>query len=69
MSPTNQQDHNSVDTGRVDPQQGKIFLNGRALQRARLPQDVDGLVLFLLSDASPFSTGQLLAANGGFVVN
>lgn len=45
------------------------YLNGRALRRAQLPSDVTGPVLFLLSDAAGFVTGQLLPVNGGFVMN
>lgn len=45
------------------------YLEGRALQRAQAPEDVTGPVLFLLSDAARFVTGQLLPVNGGFVMN
>ncbi len=46
-----------------------LYENQRALQRAQLPDDVSGAVLFLLSDLSRFMTGQLLAVNGGFVMH
>ena len=45
------------------------YLNGRAIPRQQMPQDVTGSVLFLLSRASGFVTGQLLAVNGGFVMH
>ena len=45
------------------------YLKGRALTRAQVPGDVTGPVLFLLSDAARFVTGQLLPVNGGFVMN
>lgn len=45
------------------------YLNGRALPREQVPADVTGSVLFLLSRASGFVTGQLLAVNGGFVMH
>ncbi|SNS89035.1 NAD(P)-dependent dehydrogenase, short-chain alcohol dehydrogenase family [Noviherbaspirillum humi] len=45
------------------------YHNGRALQRAQVPEDVSGAVVFALSDLSRFITGQLLAVNGGFVMN
>lgn len=45
------------------------YREGRALQRAQVPADVTGPVLFLLSDAARFVTGQLLPVNGGFVMN
>jgi NAD(P)-dependent dehydrogenase (short-subunit alcohol dehydrogenase family) len=43
------------------------YVNQRALQRAQVPQDVSGSVLFLLSPLARFVTGQLLPVNGGFV--
>ena len=45
------------------------YLNGRAIQREQMPQDVTGSVLFLLSGSSGFVTGQLLAVNGGFAMH
>ena len=43
--------------------------NNQPLTRAQVPDDVTGPVLFLLSDAARFVTGQLLPVNGGFVMN
>ena len=45
------------------------YMQGRAIQRQQVPQDVDAAVLFLLTRASGFITGQLLPVNGGFVLN
>jgi len=45
------------------------YLQGRAIQRPQVPDDVNAAVLFLLSQASGFITGQLLPVNGGFVMN
>jgi len=45
------------------------YADGRALKRAQQPEDVCGTVLFLLSDAAAFVTGQLIPVNGGFVMN
>ncbi|MFM9970404.1 MAG: SDR family oxidoreductase [Burkholderiales bacterium] len=45
------------------------YVNGRAMHRAQLPEDVCGAVMFFLSDAAGFVTGQLLPVNGGFVMN
>lgn len=45
------------------------YVEGRALQRPQQPEDVCGTVLFLLSEASGFVTGQLIPVNGGFVMN
>ncbi len=42
------------------------YLNGRAIQRSQVPADVSGTVVFLLSGAAGFVTGQTLPVNGGF---
>lgn len=56
-------------TAYVPAERHDYYLKGRALQRAQVPADVTGPVLFLLSDAARFVTGQLLPVNGGFVMN
>ncbi len=45
------------------------YLNGRAIQRPQIPEDVNAAALFLLTQGSGFITGQLLPVNGGFVMN
>lgn len=45
------------------------YVDGRAIRREQHPADVTGAVLFLVSDAADFTTGQLLPVNGGFVFN
>ena len=45
------------------------YRNGRAIERAQVPEDVTTAVLFLLSHGSGFITGQVLPVNGGFVMN
>jgi NAD(P)-dependent dehydrogenase (short-subunit alcohol dehydrogenase family) len=45
------------------------YVDGRAMNRAQQPEDVVGIVLFLLSDAADFVTGQVVPVNGGFVFN
>jgi len=45
------------------------YVDQRAIQREQLPADVSGAVAFALSDMARFVTGQLLAVNGGFVMN
>lgn len=45
------------------------YIDGRAMNREQQPEDVNGAVMFLLSDASDFVTGQLVPVNGGFVFN
>jgi NAD(P)-dependent dehydrogenase (short-subunit alcohol dehydrogenase family) len=44
-------------------------VDGRAIARKQYPADVVGTVLYFLSDASGFVTGQVLPVNGGFVFN
>lgn len=56
-------------TAYVPAERHEYYLEGRALTRAQVPDDVNGPVLFLLSDAARFVTGQLLPVNGGFVMN
>lgn len=46
-----------------------LYINGRAIQRQQLPQDVNGTAIYLLSDLSSFVTGQNIPVNGGFVFN
>lgn len=53
----------------VPEERHRTYHDRRALQRAQLPEDVSGAVVFALSDMSRFITGQLLAVNGGFVMN
>lgn len=45
------------------------YRNGRAIERAQLPEDVTAAALFLLTRASGYITGQVLPVNGGFVMN
>jgi NAD(P)-dependent dehydrogenase (short-subunit alcohol dehydrogenase family) len=47
----------------------QMYVEGRALSRAQYPADICGAVVFFLSDASAFITGQLLAVNGGFLMH
>ena len=44
------------------------YMQGRAIKREQLPEDITAAVVFLLSDASGFITGQVLPVNGGFVM-
>jgi NAD(P)-dependent dehydrogenase (short-subunit alcohol dehydrogenase family) len=47
----------------------QMYVEGRALSRAQYPEDICGAVVFFLSNASAFITGQILAVNGGFVMH
>ena len=56
-------------TDYVPAERHQYYLQGRAIARPQVPQDVNAAVLFLLTRASGFITGQLLPVNGGFVMN
>jgi len=45
------------------------YTDNRPFTRTQMPDDVTGAILFLMSDASDFITGQCLPINGGFVMN
>jgi NAD(P)-dependent dehydrogenase (short-subunit alcohol dehydrogenase family) len=53
----------------VPEERRQLYVSGRAMQRAQLPDDVTGAVVFLLGQGAGFVTGQLLPVNGGFVFN
>lgn len=44
-------------------------VNSRCIPRAQEPQDLDGAIVFLLSEDSDFISGQTLAVDGGSVMN
>ena len=43
------------------------MIQSRALERAEVPDDLVGAVLFLASPASDFMTGQCMVVDGGSV--
>ncbi|ENX35487.1 hypothetical protein F889_01156 [Acinetobacter colistiniresistens] len=53
----------------VPQERHDLYVNGRAIQRQQLPQDLNGTALYLLSNLSSFVTGQNIPVNGGFVFN
>jgi NAD(P)-dependent dehydrogenase (short-subunit alcohol dehydrogenase family) len=53
----------------VPPERHRLYVDGRAMQRPQMPDDVTGAVVFLLGQGAGFVTGQLLPVNGGFVFN
>ncbi|NNP69139.1 SDR family oxidoreductase [Acinetobacter sp. Ac_5812] len=56
-------------TAYVPQERHDLYVNGRAIQRQQLPQDLNGTALYLLSELSSFVTGQNIPVNGGFVFN
>lgn len=53
----------------VPAERHQLYMDGRAINRAQMPEDVCGAVTFLLSEEAGFITGQLLAINGGFAMH
>jgi NAD(P)-dependent dehydrogenase (short-subunit alcohol dehydrogenase family) len=53
----------------VPAERHQLYVSGRAMQRPQHPEDVTGLVVYLLGDGAGFVTGQLVPVNGGFVFN
>jgi NAD(P)-dependent dehydrogenase (short-subunit alcohol dehydrogenase family) len=53
----------------VPAERHQYYLQGRAIPRPQVPEDVTAAALFLLTRASGFITGQLLPVNGGFVMH
>jgi NAD(P)-dependent dehydrogenase (short-subunit alcohol dehydrogenase family) len=45
------------------------YINGRAIARAQTADDIVSTLLYLLNPASGFVTGQVIAVNGGFVMD
>lgn len=45
------------------------YRQGRAIEREQMPQDCTAAVVFLLSSAAGFVSGQVLPVNGGYVMN
>ena len=56
-------------TDYVPQERHAYYLQGRAIPRPQVPEDVNAAALFLLTRAAGFITGQLLPVNGGFVMN
>lgn len=53
----------------VSPEQKKALHEAQSIARDAGPDDMVGLVVFLLSDLSRFITGQTISVNGGLVFN
>lgn len=56
-------------TDYVPQERHEQYQAGRAIGRAQTAQDVNAALLFLLTAASGYVTGQLLPVNGGYVMN
>lgn len=53
----------------VPEQRHRLYVEGRSLSRPQMPEDVTGVVVFLLSSSAGFVSGQIVPVNGGFVFN
>ena len=53
----------------VPEERKQLYVGGRAMPRAQHPEDVTGVVVFLLGQGAGFVTGQLVPVIGGFVFN
>ena len=56
-------------TAGVPEERHQRYVQGRFIKRNQHPEDLVGTVVYLLSDAANFVTGQLLPVNGGYVLN
>lgn len=53
----------------IPEERHQLYRLGRAVSRPQTPDDLTGLVAFLLSEESRYLTGQVIAVNGGFTMN
>ncbi|MEV6793989.1 SDR family oxidoreductase [Streptomyces sp. NPDC051320] len=56
-------------TESVPAERHELYRSNRAISRPQQPDDLLGLVAFLLSEESRYLTGQVIAVNGGFTMN
>ena len=55
-------------TESVPPERHALYAERRAISRPQQPDDLTGLVSFLLGVESRYLTGQMIAVNGGFTM-
>lgn len=53
----------------VPEERKRYYVENRPFKRTQMPSDLTGAIVFLMSDASDFITGQCLLVNGGFLMN
>ena len=58
-----------VERETVTPEQRAAFIAQRSLPRAQVPEDLGGVVSFLISENAGFMTGQSLIVDGGMIFN
>jgi NAD(P)-dependent dehydrogenase (short-subunit alcohol dehydrogenase family) len=56
-------------TERVPAERHDLYRANRALSRPQQPDDLTGIVSYLLGEESRYLTGQVIAVNGGFTMN
>ncbi|TXS51835.1 SDR family oxidoreductase [Streptomyces sp. t39] len=56
-------------TETVPAERHDLYRMNRAVSRAQRPDDLIGIVSFLLGEESRYLTGQVIAVNGGFTMN
>lgn len=56
-------------TDDVPDERYAFYRAGRAIKREQVPEDISGLIAFLMSEKSAYITGQNIPVNGGFVMN
>ncbi|MEE2746318.1 MAG: SDR family oxidoreductase [Pseudomonadota bacterium] len=53
----------------VPSERKQHYVENRPFKRTQLPNDLTGAIVFFMSNASDFVTGQCLPINGGFIMN
>ncbi len=50
-----------------NPERRKLFIESNAMKRLARPDELNGIMLFLMSEASSYATGQDFLIDGGCV--